>query len=85
MVAGVPTYFPNGIIADIYQPSGSQVSAITALTDNSGGTASNTIAAITAGASYAQADIVALKNAVASLSAKVNALNTALQNAGVTA
>ena len=44
------------------------------LTDSSGGTASNTIAAITAGASYAQADLTAIKNALASLSAKVNTL-----------
>ena len=50
------------------------LAAPTALTDSSTGTAGNTIAAITAGAAYAQADAVALKNAVASLSAKVNLL-----------
>lgn len=53
-----------------------QLAAITGLTDNSGGTASTTIASVTAGGSYAQADIVALKNAVASLTAKVNELIT---------
>ena len=42
------------------------------LTDDSGGTAGATLAAVTAGATYAQADIVALKNAVASLAAQVN-------------
>ena len=45
-----------------------------ALTDSSGGTASDTLAAVTAGATYAQADIVALKNAVASLAKKYNDL-----------
>jgi len=50
-------------------------SAITALTDNSGGTASNTVAAISD---------TATKNAVASLTAKVNALIAAAQAAGVT-
>lgn len=45
----------------------------TALTDNSGGTASDTIAAI--GASYNQAEV---RNAVASLAAKVNELRTLL-------
>ena len=45
-----------------------------ALTDSSGGTASTTLAAITAGASYAQTDMTAVKNAVASLAAQVNAI-----------
>jgi hypothetical protein len=44
------------------------------LTDNTGGTASVTLAAITAGAAYAQADMVAVKNAIASLAAIVNAI-----------
>jgi hypothetical protein len=43
--------------------------AITALTDSSGGTAADTIAAI--GGTYSQAEV---RNAVASLAAKVNAL-----------
>jgi hypothetical protein len=47
--------------------------AITTLTDNSGGTASTTIAAITD---------TATKNAIASLTAKVNALIAAAQAAG---
>ena len=53
------------------------------LTDSTGGTASNTLAAITAGASYAQADATATKNGLASLAAKVNALLTACKTAGI--
>lgn len=49
-----------------------------ALTDSSGGTASDTIAAI--GATYTQAEV---RNAVASLAAKVNTLRTALVNLGL--
>ena len=45
----------------------------TALTDNSGGTAADTIAAI--GGTYNQAEV---RNAVASLAAKVNALQALL-------
>jgi len=48
--------------------------SVTALTDNTGGTASGTLASITAGTSYAQADIVAIKNALASINAKLSAL-----------
>lgn len=47
---------------------------LTNLTDNTGGTASGTLAAIAAGASYAQSDIVAIKNAIASLAKLVNAI-----------
>jgi hypothetical protein len=53
-----------------------------ALTDSTGGTVSQTLAAITAGAAYAQADAVATKNALASLAAEVNALRTSLVNSG---
>lgn len=56
----------------------------TALTDSTGGTASDTLAAITAGASYAQADMTAVKNAIASLAAKYEALRVALEAAKVT-
>ena len=51
----------------------SQVSDIAELTDNSGGTASGTIAVI--GATYDQAEV---RNAVASLAAKVNELTRRL-------
>lgn len=49
------------------------LAAITALTDNSGGSATNTIAAI--GGAYSQAEVA---NAVASLAAKINAILAAL-------
>jgi hypothetical protein len=52
--------------------------AVATLTDNSGGTASNTIAVI--GATYDQAEV---RNAVASLAAKVNALIEAIGIDGV--
>jgi hypothetical protein len=47
-------------------------SAQTAITDSTGGTASATFAAIAAGASYAQADIVAIKNALAQIAVSLN-------------
>jgi hypothetical protein len=53
--------------------------AITPLTDNSGGTASATLAAISG--TYTQSEV---RNSVASLAAKVNAIITALQSAGIT-
>ena len=45
-----------------------------ALTNNTGGTVSTTLAAITAGASYAQADMTAVKNALASIADQLNKL-----------
>lgn len=48
--------------------------AVTIMTDSSGGTANDTIAAITAGGAYAQADLTALKNAAATWTAKINQL-----------
>lgn len=48
--------------------------AVTQITDSTGGTASTTVAAITAGASYAQADMVAVKNGLASIIAQLNAV-----------
>jgi hypothetical protein len=41
-------------------------------TDNTGGAVSQVLAAIAAGAAYAQADLVAIKNAIASLTASMN-------------
>lgn len=43
------------------------------ITDSTGGTAATTFAAITAGASYAQADMVAVKNALAEIALILNA------------
>jgi hypothetical protein len=44
------------------------------LTDSTGGTPGTTLAAIAAGSSYSQADLVAVKNALATLAAQVNKL-----------
>lgn len=50
------------------------------LTDSTGGTASTTLAAITAGASYAQADMSAVKNALASIAARLAEVRTDVAN-----
>lgn len=73
------TRFPNGIRAPLLTSAGTQTAAIVALTDNSGGTASNTIAAI--GGTYSQAEV---RNALASLAAKIESLRAALAAAQVT-
>lgn len=57
--------------------------AVASLTDSSGGTASNTLAAIIAGAAYAQADLVALKDAVASFAVKIEAILDVLRAEGL--
>lgn len=74
------TSIPAGTAFDFYIP---QIASLDALTDNTGGTASNTVAAITAGSSYAQADLTAIKNGLASVIAKIAAIQTALKNQGV--
>ena len=74
------TNFPNGIRAPLHNSSGAAPTAIVDLTDNSGGTGTDTIAVI--GATYDQAEV---RNAVASLSDKITELNAALQAAQVTA
>lgn len=79
-----PTNFPNGIKAPIVAADGS---AVTALTDSTGGTASDTLAALavtvtgvdgTANNAASKADVdarlVVIRNAIASLAAKVNDL-----------
>lgn len=50
------------------------IAALANLTDNSGGTASGTIAVV--GATYSQTEVA---NAIASLAAKINAINAALK------
>lgn len=57
--------------------------AVTSLTDSSGGTASDTIADITDAGTAGSADRVPTENAIASLAAKVEALTVALRTAGV--
>ena len=70
---------PAGTLFDFYLP---QIGALNALTDSTGGTASNTLAAITNPAANATtsltADILAIKNALASLAAKLALVQTAL-------
>lgn len=74
-----PTNFPNGVRGPLLNSSGAQPSAITDLTDNSGGTDSDTIAVI--GGTYSQSEVA---NAIASLAAKINEINAALQASQVT-
>lgn len=58
-----------------------QISAdMVALTDSSGGTASNTLAAISG--TYSQTEV---RNSIASLAAKINNIRTALRSAGIMA
>jgi predicted transcriptional regulator len=64
---------------------GTQAADFGALTDNTGGTPSTTLAAITAGASYAQADLTAIKNALASMAADINALRACVRGIGAMA
>jgi hypothetical protein len=52
----------------------------TTLTDSTGGAVSTTLAAITAGAAYAQADMTATKNAIASLAAELALVKTDVAN-----
>lgn len=76
--AGGLRFFPAG-----YTTGGAvagQQTDISALTDNSGGTADNTIAAVEA--SYTQAT---LQNNFADLASQVNDIRTALRNLGLMA
>ena len=74
------TDFPNGIRAPLLGPGDAAPTAIVDLTDNSGGTGTDTIAVI--GGTYNQAEVA---NAIASLSDKITELNAALQASQVTA
>jgi hypothetical protein len=56
------------------------VTDISANTDSSGGTASHTIAAIAAGVGYTQGDMLAVKNGLASVSAKLNTVLALIRN-----
>ena len=83
-------------VTPVVQPAAAGQAAAAAqtqdsLTDSTGGTASTTLAAITAGAAYAQADLTAIKNAIASLASQLAKIRTdvanikTLQNAARTA
>jgi len=50
------------------------------VTDSTGGSASTTLAAITAGAAYAQADMEAVKDAIASIAAQLAKIKTDVAN-----
>lgn len=58
---------------------------IAALTDNSGGSANDTIAVITNAANAGSADVGPVADAIADLAAKVNAIRTALIASGLLA
>lgn len=61
-----PTSFPNGIKAPLLDKDGAE---ITVITDNSGGSASDTLAAVTG--TYNE---TVIENNFATLAAKINAL-----------
>lgn len=81
----VATLLQIGTGGSIVPSSGNKAADIGAITDSTGGTKSTTFAAIAAGSSYAQADIVAIKNAIAQIAFDLNALRTALRNLGMMA
>jgi hypothetical protein len=61
-----------------------KAATVAAITDSSGGTSGgNTVAAIVAATDTTAAGLATTKNAIATLSAKVNAMLTALKNAGI--
>lgn len=72
------TNFPNGIKAPIYGSDGTRVSAITGLTDNSGGTGTDTLAVV--GATYSQAVVA---NNFATVADKIEEILTALEAAQI--
>jgi len=69
------THIPGPLYIEALDPAETEFTALPAeITDNSGGTASTTIAVI--GATYDQAEVA---NAVASLAAQINAILERLQ------
>ena len=69
-----PVVSDNGFVGDVVLST-----SVATLTDNSGGTSGgNTIAAIADGNNAGSADLAATQNAIATLSAKVNAILAAL-------
>jgi len=72
-------------VTPVVQPAAAGQAAAAAqtqdsLTNNTGGTASTTLAAITAGAAYDQADLTAIKNAIASLASQLAKIRTDVTN-----
>lgn len=68
--------------ASYSEPATSKPS-ITALTDNSGGTATNTLADVTEANNAGSSDRVPTEDAIASLAAKINEIRTVLSNYGI--
>lgn len=92
------TNFPNGIRAPLLNSSNAQPTAIVDLTDNSGGTANDTLEACgtavtgvdgTGSNAASKADVDArlasIANNIADLAAKIAEINAALQASQVTA
>lgn len=75
----------GSLILNGIQVVGLQQPDIINLTDNSGGTANNIIASITDVTTPGSADIGPVRDAIADLAAKVNAILTALKNHGLIA
>lgn len=76
----------DGSAAGLYSKTPvAQAADIVPITDSTGGTSSNTCAAITAGVVYSQTDMNNAKQCLASLIARVNELELALDNIGITA
>lgn len=73
----------NIVVSDLSTGGGAQA-AITSLTDNTGGTADNTLADLADGSTYAN-DHAAIENNFADLAAKINAILAALRAAGIIA
>lgn len=72
-------------VTPVIQPAGAAQAAAAAqgqasLTDSTGGSATTTLAAITAGVAYAQADLTAVKNALASIAAQLALIKTDVTN-----
>lgn len=83
--ASKPTVFPHGIQAVVVGSAGAQQGAIVSLTDSSGGSANDTIAAITNAANAGSADVGPTADAIADLAAKVEEILDALRGAGIIA
>ena len=64
----------------VIQPAGGNQAA---LTDNTGGVAGATLAAITAGANYAQSDMNTVKNSISSLAQNINVIRGVLVTLGL--
>lgn len=77
-----PTNFPNGIRAPLLNASNAQPSAITDLTDSTGGSGA---AGGTLDASTATYNATIINNNFADVAAQIAAINAALQAAQVTA